>query len=161
MPRRKTQSRDFRTIRVTPSEAAAFLQVSERTFYRLVETGIIPKAGDGEYILGEVVESYWRNQKKLPPARIDEALARKRTDANIKLTLAKAKLREAQAAVHQQELSEKNVEVWIDKIINAKKKLLAIPTKVGSLLVGQELQMITAKLGEAIDEALQELADED
>ena len=161
MPRQKTQRRDFRAIRVTPSEAAAFLQVPERTFYRLVETGIIPKAGDGEYILGEVVESYWRNQKKLPPARIDEALARKRTDANIKLTLAKAKLREAQAAVHQQELSEKNVEVWIDKIINAKKKLLAIPTKVGPLLVGQELQTITAKLGEAIDEALQELADED
>ena len=161
MSRRKNQTRDLRALRVTPAEAASFLKLSESSFYRLVKAGIIPRAGDGEYILGDVVESYWRNQKQLPPVRIDEALARKRADANIRLTLAKAKLKEAQAAVHQQELVDKDTGVWIEKIINAKKRLLAIPAKVGSLLLGQGLQTITDKLNEAIGEALQELAEED
>ena len=41
----------FRTICVTPYEVATFLQVPERTFYRFVETGIIPEAGDREHIM--------------------------------------------------------------------------------------------------------------
>ena len=157
----KKEIRDFRNMTVNFEEAAKFLNLSKSSFYRLIETGVIPKAGEGEYILGEVVESYWRNQKKLTPARIGEALARKRTDANIRLTLAKAKLREAQAAVHQQELTEKSLEGWFDKIINAKTHLRAIPTKVGPMLVGQDVHVIVSKLEDAIDEALQELADED
>ena len=53
------------------------------------------------------------------------------------------------------------MEGWIDKIINAKTHLRAIPTKVGPMLVGQELQVIVKKLKDAIYEALRELADYD
>lgn len=128
MPRRKTQSRDFRTLRVTPSEAAAFLQVPERTFYRLVETGIIPKAGDGEYILGEVVESYWRNQFDTEGLKA----------AQTRLTTAQAELKELELAEQRGELHRASAiaKVWADNVLNAKKKLLAIPTKIPPMISG-------------------------
>lgn len=153
MSRRKIQSRDFRSIRVTPSEAAAFLQVPERTFYRLVETGIIPKAGDGEYILGEVVESYWRNQFD------SEGLKAAQT----RLTTAQAEIKELELAETRGELHRASAiaKVWADNVLNAKKKLLAIPTKIPPMLVGQDVQTIRKKLEEEIKESLRELADYD
>ena len=153
MSRRKTQSRDFRNIRVTPSEAAAFIQVPERTFYRLVETGIIPKAGDGEYILGEVVESYWRNQFDTEGLKA----------AQTRLTTAQAELKELELAEQRGELHRASAiaKVWADNVLNAKKKLLAIPTKVPPMLVGQDVQTIRKKLEQEIKESLRELADYD
>ena len=153
MSRRKTQSRDFRNIRVTPSEATAFIQVPERTFYRLVETGIIPKAGDGEYILGEVVEAYWRNQFD------SEGLKAAQT----RLTTAQAELKVLELAEQRGELHRASAiaKVWADNVLNAKKKLLAIPTKVPPMLMGQDVQTIRTKLEKEIKEALRELADYD
>ncbi|MBQ6983023.1 MAG: helix-turn-helix domain-containing protein [Synergistaceae bacterium] len=150
MSRRKTQSRDFRTLRVTPSEAAAFLQVPERTFYRLVETGIIPKAGDGEYILGEVVESYWRNQFDTEGLKA----------AQTRLTTAQAELKELELAEQRGELHRASAiaKVWADNVLNAKKKLLAIPTKIPPMLVGQDVQTIRKRLEDEIKESLRELA---
>ena len=150
MPRRKTQSRDFRAIRVTPSEAAAFLQVPERTFYRLVETGIIPKAGDGEYILGEVVESYWRNQFDTEGLKA----------AQTRLTTAQAELKELELAEQRGELHRASAiaKVWADNVLNAKKKLLAIPTKSPPMLVVQDVQTIRKRLEDEIKESLRELA---
>lgn len=153
MPRRKTQSRNFRTLRVTPSEAAAFLQVPERTFFRLVETGVIPKAGDGEYILGEVVESYWRNQFD------SEGLKAAQT----RLVTAQAELKENELAEQRGELHRASAiaKVWTDNVINARTKLLAIPTKIAPELIGQDLQTTQQKLKSAIYEALEELAEYD
>ena len=153
MPSRKTQSRDFRAIRVTPAEAAAFIQVPERTFYRLVETGIIPKAGDGEYILGEVVESYWRNQFDTEGLKA----------AQTRLTTAQAELKELELAEQRGELHRASAiaKVWADNVLNAKKKLLAIPTKIPPMLVGQDVQTIRKKLEQEIKESLRELADYD
>ena len=150
MSRRKTQSRDFRTLRVTPSEAAAFLQVSERTFYRLVETGVIPKAGDGEYILGEVVESYWRNQFDTEGLKA----------AQTRLTTAQAELKELELAEQRGELHRASAiaKVWADNVLNAKKKLLAIATKIPPMLVGQDVQTIRKRLEDEIKESLRELA---
>lgn len=150
MSRRKTQSRDFRTLRVTPSEAAAFLQVPERTFYRLVETGVIPKAGDGEYILGEVVESYWRNQFDTEGLKA----------AQTRLTTAQAELKELELAEQRGELHRASAiaKVWADNVLNAKKKLLAIPTKIPPMLVGQDVQTIRKRLEDEIKESLRELA---
>ncbi len=150
MSRRKTQSRDFRTLRVTPSEAAAFLQVPERTFYRLVETGVIPKAGDGEYILGEVVESYWRNQFDTEGLKA----------AQTRLTTAQAELKELELAEQRGELHKASAiaKVWADNVLNAKKKLLAIPTKIPPMLVGQDVQTIRKRLEDEIKESLRELA---
>ena len=51
MPRARKKVRDFRGEKVSALEAAKFLNLPERSFYRLVETGVIPKSGDGEYIL--------------------------------------------------------------------------------------------------------------
>ena len=149
MPRKKNQNRDFRTMKVTAHEAASFLNLPERSFYRLVETGVIPKAGEGEYILGEVVESYWRNQFD------SEGLKAAQT----RLVTAQAELKEAELAENRGELHRASAiaKVWTDNVLNAKTRLLSIPSKVGPMLVGQELQTIVAKLKEAIYEALKEL----
>ncbi len=49
-------------MEVTALGAVSFLKLLECSFYRLVETGVIQKAGEDEYILGDVVEAYLRNQ---------------------------------------------------------------------------------------------------
>ena len=153
MSRRKNQLRDLRTLRVTPAEAASFLKLSESSFYRLVKAEIIPKAGDGEYILGEVVEAYWRNQFD------SEGLKAAQT----RLTTAQAELKELELAEQRGELHRASAiaKVWADNVLNAKKKLLAIPTKVPPMLVGQDVQTIRKKLEQEIKESLRELADYD
>ena len=153
MPRRKSEVRDFYSQNVSASEAAKFLKLPERTFYRFVEQGVIPKVADGEYILGEVVEAYWRNNFD------SEGLK----TAQTRLVTAKAELAETELAEQRGELHRASavVKVWADNVLNAKTRLLAIPVKVAPELLGQELQTIQAKLKMAINEALKELADYD
>ena len=153
MPNPKKEIRDFRNMTVNFEEAAKFLNLSKGSFYCLIKTGVIPKAGEGEYILGEVVESYWRNQFD------SEGLKA----AQNRLVTAQAELKEAELAENRGELHRASAiaKVWTDQVLNAKTRLLAIPTKVGPMLVGQELQVIVKKLKDAIYEALRELADYD
>ena len=47
-------------MEVKAHETADFLTLLERSFYWLVETGIIPKTREGEYILDEIVGSGYR-----------------------------------------------------------------------------------------------------
>ena len=153
MPRTKKDKRDFRSEKLNAAEAAAFLNLSERSFYRLVETGIIPKAADGEYILGDITDAYWRNQFD------SEGL----TAARTRLVTAQAELAEAELAESRGELHRASaiVKVWTDNVSNARTRLLAIPSKVGPELVGQDLTAVQARLKAAIYEALKELADYD
>lgn len=153
MSRRKTPTRDLRTLKVTGPEAAAFLKLPESSFYRLVETGVIPKSGVGEYILGEVVEAYWRNQFD------SEGL----TAARTRLTTAQAELAEAELAEQRGELHRASavMKVWADNVSNAKTRLLSIPTKIAPELLGQDIPSMREKLKAAIYEALKELADYD
>ena len=149
----KKEIRDFRKMTVNFEEVAKFLNLSKSSFYRLIETGVIPKSENGEYILGEVVDSYWRNQFD------SEGLKAAQT----RLVTAQAELKEAELAENRGELHRASAiaKVWTDQVLNAKTHLLAIPTKVGPMLVGQELQVIVKKLKDAIYEALRELADYD
>ena len=153
MPRAKKQDRDLRAEKVTWSEAAAFLNLSRQSFFRLVEGGIIPKAADGEYILGDITDAFWRNQFD------SEGL----TAARTRLVTAQAELAEAELAEERGELHRASavVKVWTDNVSNARTRLLAIPSKIGPELVGQDLTEIQARLKAAIYEALKELAEYD
>lgn len=153
MSRRKNQTRNFRTEKVTPTEAALFLKLPERSFFRLVETGVIPKVSEGEYLLGEVVESYWRNQFD------SEGLKAAQT----RLVTAQAELKENELAEQRGELHRASVvqKIWSERNVNIRAKLLSIPTKISPELVGQDLLTIQAKLKAAVYEALEELADYD
>ena len=153
MSRRKNQTRNFRTEKVTPTEAALFLKLPERSFFRLVETGVIPKVSEGEYLLGEVVESYWRNQFD------SEGLKAAQT----RLVTAQAELKEIELAEQRGELHRASVvqKIWSERNVNIRAKLLSIPTKISPELVGQDLLTIQAKLKAAVYEALEELADYD
>ena len=151
--RPKKELRDFRAEKVRGAEAAAFLNIPERTFYHLAETGVIPKAEDGGFVLGEVTEAYWRNQFD------SEGLTAARTRlVTAQAELAEAELAEARGELHRAAAVAK---VWTDNVSNAKTRLLAIPSKVGPELVGHEATAIQAKLKAAIYEALKELADYD
>jgi phage terminase Nu1 subunit (DNA packaging protein) len=145
--------RKFRSEIVSAVEAAAFLDLNERVFYRMVEEGILPKAGSGEYILGDVTEAYWK-------ARLGtEGLEAEQT----RLTKAKADLAELELAEQRGEVHRASavMRVWADNVTNAKTRLLSVPAKLAPELVGKELQEIQAKLKTEISEALNELADYD
>ena len=150
MPQAKKEVRDFFHERVTANEAANFLHLSRAGFFRAIEEGSIPRSSDGEYVLGEVVESYWRSQ-------FDNAGL---LSAKTRLTTAMAEINELRLSESRNELVRSSVveKVWCDNVIRAKTKLLAIPPKISPELVGQDLRFIEAKLSQEIDEALYELA---
>ena len=153
MSRRKNEVKDYRTQVISAPEAALLLRMPERSFFRLVETGIIPKSSDGEYILGEVVESYWRSQFD------SESLKAAQT----RLVTAQAELKELELAEERGELHRAAavVKVWTDNVSNARTRLRSIPVKIAPELVGQNLLVIQEKLKSVIDEALKELAEYD
>ena len=129
------------------------LGLPERSFYRLVEEGVIPKLNDGEYVLGEVEESYWKK------CFDSEGLEAART----RLTTAQAELAELELAEQRDEVHRATavMRVWADNVTNAKTRLSAIPTKIAPELAGKNLREIQNKLKAAINEALLELASYD
>jgi phage terminase Nu1 subunit (DNA packaging protein) len=153
MGRAPKKVRNFRSEVVSGVEAAAFLGLPERAFYRMVEEGVIPKAGSGEYILGDVTEAYWQSRFG------SEGLEAEQT----RLTKAKADLAELNLAEQRGEVHRAAavMRVWADNVLNAKTRLLAIPTKCAPALVGKSLLEITKELKREISEALNELADYD
>ncbi|MBR2209009.1 MAG: hypothetical protein IJ859_09420 [Synergistaceae bacterium] len=156
MPNNKkdvTNYENFRKIKVSFDQASDFLNMSKSSFYRLIESGVIPKSDDGKYTLSEVVEAYWRNQFD------SEGLKAAQT----RLVTAQAELKEAELAEQRGELHRASAiaKVWTDNVINTRTKLLAIPNKIAPELIGQDLQTVQQKLKNAIYEVLRELADYD
>ena len=153
MPNPKKNVINYKKVIVNYEEAANFLNLSKSTFFRLIEAGIIPRSDDGNYILGEVVEAYWRNQFDSEGLRA----------AQTRLVTAQAELKEAELAEQRGELHRASVvqKIWSERNINIRAKLLAIPTKISPELVGKDLLTIQAKLKDAVNEALEELADYD
>lgn len=98
-----------------------------------------------------MINAYWRNQ--FDSEGFDAARTR--------LTTAQAELKELELAEMRGELHRASAiaEVWSKNVINAKTRLLAIPTKTAPELIGQDLNTIASKLKNAIYEALYELAD--
>ena len=118
-----------------------------------MEEGVIPKADNGKYILGDITKAYW--EARLVTGGLEAEQTR--------LTKAKADLAELELAEHRGEVHRAAavMRVWADNVTNAKTKLLSIPTKLTPELVGKDLQEIQAKLKAEISEALNELADYD
>ena len=56
--RKKIENRDFRLEKVRAIEAAKFLKIKERDFYRLIEHGFIEASQSGFFELGAVVDGY-------------------------------------------------------------------------------------------------------
>lgn len=153
MPNPKKNVINYKKVIVNYEEAANFLNLSKSTFFRLIEAGIIPRSDDGNYVLGEVVEAYWRNQFDSEGLRA----------AQTRLVTAQAELKEAELAEQRGELHRASVvqKIWSERNINIRAKLLAIPTKISPELVGKDLLTIQAKLKDAVNETLEELADYD
>ena len=153
LSRPKKEIRDFRSEIITAPEAALLLGLHERSFYRLVEEGNIPKMSDGKYILGDVSEAYWKF------CLGSEGLEAEQT----RLTKAKADMAELELAELRGEMHRATavMRVWADNVLNAKTRLLSIPSKIAPEFVGKTLQEITKTLKDSINEALQELSEYD
>ena len=153
MSRRKDQVRNFRKEEISAPEAALLLGLPERSFFRLVETGVIPKNEDGKYNLGEVIDSYMQNRTAPKNLKAEQT----------RLTAAQADLKELELAELRGELhrGEAVLKVWTENVSNTRSKLLAIPTKLAPKLIGKDLQTTQARLKDAIYEALKELAEYD
>ena len=80
-----------------------------------------------------------------------------------RLTKAKADLAELELAEQRGEVHRAAavMRVWADNVMNAKTRMLSIPTKIAPELVGKEIQEIQSKLKAEISEALKELAEYD
>ena len=150
MARPKNIIRNFRTEVISAPEAALLLNLPERTLRHMAENGVLPKAAKGEYILGDVTEAYWKHVLG------SEGLEAEQT----RLTKAKADKAEIELAELKGEMhSYTDVEsAWTEDVMNAKTRLLAIPTKLAPELVGKSVQEIQAALKKEIYEALYELA---
>lgn len=153
MPNPKKEIRDLRRMKVSFEEVAKFLNLSKSSFYRLIESGVIPKSEDGEYILGEVVESYWRNQFDTEGLKA----------AQTRLTTAQAEIKELELAEMRGEMHRASViqKIWAERNVNIKSRLLAIPSKIAPELIGQDLPGVMTKLKDAVCEVLNELAEYD
>ncbi|MBR0075126.1 MAG: hypothetical protein IJP96_05190 [Synergistaceae bacterium] len=152
MARKKNEDRDFYHEIVTATEAAMFLKMPQRTFVRKVNEGILPKNVAGGYMLGEVVEAHYQKM-----ASTESLIA-----ANTRLAIAKADLKELELEEYKGNLirvSEVKRQ-FAENIMNAKSKFLAIPKKLALELVGQDANVIEAKLKQEIYSALKELGNE-
>lgn len=56
--RKKETCRDLYTEKIRAIEAAKFLNINERLFYRLVEKGYFRKYDNGVYLLGDIVQDF-------------------------------------------------------------------------------------------------------
>jgi len=153
MARPKKVIADYRGRPVSAVEAALFLGLPERSFYRLVEKGAIAKQEDGNFLLGELAEAYYKSLYD------SESL----TVAKTRLTKAQAEKAELELAEERGELHRATavVSVWAENVINAKAKLLSIPSKLAPQLAGLSAAEIEALLKKEISEVLHELAEYD
>ena len=153
MSRPRKEVQDYRSRVISGPEAAILLGLPKRSFFRLVEDGVIPKADAGEYILGDVAEAYWKH------CSVGEGLEAEQT----RLTKARADKIELELAEQRGELHRASavMRVWADNVINAKTRLLAIPTKIAPELVGKSIQEVQVALKKEIHEALLELSEYD
>ena len=153
LARPKKEVQDYRSRVISGPEAIIFLGIPRRSFFRLVEVGVIPKADDGQYILGDIAEAYWKHCSN------SEGLEAEQT----RLTKAKADMAELELAEQRGEMHRASavMKVWADDVINAKTRLLAIPSKITPELVGKSLPEIQAALKKEIHEALYELSEYD
>ena len=147
----KKEVRDFRSKVISAPEAALFLRIHVRTFFRLVEEGVIPKMGNGKYILGDISEAYRRY--RLACGGLEAAQTR--------LTKAKADMVEIELAKLRKELHNASAveSVWNDNVMHAKTLFLSIPVKIAPELVGKNFLEAQKIIKDAIYAALNEMAE--
>ena len=151
--RDKKEKRDFRSEIISAPEAAAFLKIPERTFDRLVETGVIPKDSYGEYIFGDVFDAFLES--------VFDSKGLKEAQTELIRTRAKKEKKELEALDGELVPVSVVAKVYADNISNIRSKLLAIPVKIAPELVGKDSVSMQAKLKHEIYEILKELADYD
>ena len=149
----KNKVDELRNSELSAREAALFLGVSDRTFYRLVEDDFIPRLKEGVYLLKDVIDGYAKSFSE----------SKGLTAAKIRQANADAELKEIAIAEHKGELVPVPVvmKIYADNISNIRSKLLAIPVKIAPELVGKDLVSMQAKLKHEIYEILKELANYD
>lgn len=133
---------------------ATWLSISSRRVNQLVETGVLTKQAEGDFILPEAVAEYYAykfgNKDEVDLIRekaLHERDKREMTELNL--------------AVRKGELHESSVveRVMMDMLINFKNKLLALPSKITLNVAAKKQKEIRLNLAEELNKALEELSD--
>lgn len=144
----------------TIGEAAAHLFMDERTFRKIVDEGVIQRAGRGSYDLDQVREEYIRHIREVASGRSNESNT-KRADAGTRKDEAIAQRYELEVAQKRGELIPRG-EVLAGmsaSFARVRAKLLALPSKLAPvvLTMGTATE-VQEKLNDGINEALDQLA---
>lgn len=135
---------------------AVWLSISTRRVNQLVESGVLTRQAEGDFILPEAVAEYYAykfgNKDEVDLIR-EKALHErdKREMTELNLAVRKGELHES-AAVER---------VMTDMLINFKNKLLALPAKLTINVAAKKQKEIRASITEEIYKALEELSEYD
>lgn len=133
---------------------AIWLGISTRRVNQLVETSVITRQAEGDFVLPEAVAEYYAykfgNKDEVDLIRekaLHERDKREMTELNL--------------AVRKGELHESSVveRVMMDMLINFKNKLLALPSKITLNVAAKKQKEIRLNLADEINKTLEELSD--
>lgn len=143
--------------KITAKELAEIIGISERRVNQLVKDGgIFTKELDGKFDVQKSVENFYKNKfnDADSKASYDDERAKheriKRERASLHLKVLKGELHKT-----------KDVEeAMTTMIVNAKQKLLGLPTKAAPMVIGyKDITSIQQILSEIVEEALLELVE--
>jgi plasmid maintenance system antidote protein VapI len=143
--------------KITAKDLAEIIGISERRVNQLVkEGGIFSKELDGKFDVQKNVENFYKNKfsESDSKANYDDERAKhekiKRERASLHLKMLKGDLHK----------SKDVEEAMTTMIVNAKQKLLGLPTKAAPMVIGyKDITSIQQILGQIVEEALLELVE--
>ncbi|WP_217562763.1 hypothetical protein [Paenibacillus sp. GbtcB18] len=160
MAKPKAKAEALQEKEIITSELSAIIGKTPQWVRQLTRDGVLKQSGRGKYVLGEAVQAYCEHaaggrEDDKRPRFIDEKTEHER----IKKEKAALELAEMQGDLHRSE----DVEAVMNDMLGAfRQRIRAIPMRLAPELVGvEDLNVIKARIIEATDEALTELADYD
>ena len=148
---------DIHDIDVDVSTLAILFGVSQRRIQEYAQLGVLEKTGRGRYNLCDCVlrfVRFMREKRNKYPIDLQNERARL---TKLQADRADIQLQEARGEVVR---TEDVASTWADLVIAARSRLLAIPTSLTpGILAADSQNAVTELLRDAIEDALNELAD--
>lgn len=155
--RRRVGMNDIHDIDVDVSTLAILFGVSQRRIQEYAQLGVLEKTGRGRYNLCDCVlrfVRFMREKRNKYPIDLQNERARL---TKLQADRADIQLQEARGEVVR---TEDVASTWADLVIAARSRLLAIPTSLTpGILAADSQNAVTELLRDAIEDALNELAD--
>jgi phage terminase Nu1 subunit (DNA packaging protein) len=149
---------------VSTQELASLLGVGERHVQKLEGKGVLEKLGTGKWDLAACVQRYIAYRISSAAKNVegdDDELDRKTREERLRKLIAEANIRERQAALQAANLfkAEDIMRVLGSRLVALRTKALALPAKLGPILLGQQdISFVVGRLEDEIHAFLTEVA---